>query len=455
MNIDLKTRAAATTSTNRSSAAPVTTNGPSVASSTTAEIRTQDRVVVQGEAKSANWKYWVAAGLAVTGAAAGHLANITPSATVARITGDSKLRMLEELGGFGTFMSGREVRDANSLYRSYGRMEQSQPGDFHRLVFPNGTDYGIHSEESARELHGFLTGEHTFGLNDEQMSQVIELSRAAEYQNELDPHGALLARSVSGYRYDRPSLRYRGARYELGSPSDLSRFHDLYFGGGGHFSEHERQLLPILNEARSANYNLFEILDRLDRGAATQFSYQSPTGPKFKSEIESREELLDFAERLQGQMELDRYRPTPERMDFLVRPHLTNLRQRLSNSATQIESLKGLAGVNQDSLEHNAGRLRQAVSRLDNLELRLQSWNGQDGEALIEQSETLLQEVESLTSDLIGDRWNVYDDSHRRGAADELQRIRNRLSVAEREAAPPGWTAPSVNLEGFTPSAGA
>ncbi len=307
----------------------------------------------------------------------------------------------------------------------------------------------IYNEEAARDLHGFLTGAHQYSLDDDQIKMVREISNHPAYNEYLDPYGARLAPGITKAGYREPTLYYNQDDYRLDSAEDLSLFHDLLFGGGGHFSDRERELLPFLTNA--SNYDAIQLRVRMDRGVSTSFSYQSSTGLRYKVEASTPEEYLSLAARLQGQKELDRYRPSPERMQFLVQPEVNELRQLFSHSLTQMESLRGLKGVELENLDHNAGRLLQAQAKLEALEAAVNAWEGRDGQALYDQTRALAGEIESLQGDMVSDRWNPYDSSRQKTAADSLKRLANRLKAATQEAAPVDWEEPAVNLEGFQP----
>lgn len=437
----------------RSTAPKVTTNGPAIAGQAKIHREIGDRVEVSAAPKSERrWLYLAAAGLTLAGTVTGHLTNITPSATIAGLTGDSTLRKIEQLQQFGTFKNGGEVRDAGEVYRSFGALAQDSYGNNFRFYFSDEVYVSTSSERGLHSLYDFMFGEAGYGLTPDEIRMARELSNHPRFQTLADPHGAKFAAAASDGRYGNLRITMGGVYYHLHDIGDLKQLHGLFVGGTDMFSDRERELLILIAEETGGySGNPFEILAHIDAGTPDRLDYGSPAYGWLNRRPTTREELMEYGQQLEGQLELDHYRPSPRRLRYQLGEPLTESRRLLGNSRAQMEALRGLGGVDPEILEQNLDRLGQALGELDALEARVARWDGSDDPNLIEDVAKIGERIVDLTSDFEKDPWNVFDDSRRRSLSQSIGDINRRVKQTQKESAPAGWAEPAANLEGYEP----
>lgn len=270
------------------------------------------------------------------------------------------------------------------------------------------------------------------------LAKFQQLRAHPEYKTEFDEEGFLLARDL---QRSRPDVRQQKLLR-------LERYHDYYFGGDL-FTPEERALYPLLAQhTNMRGTDGVEILERFegDRGFRV---FHRGAGQEFEVVAKSREELLQVARQVEGQVELDRYRPSPERLQRLTSGPLGRIRQVLAVSRSQLEVLRGIQDLDKTDLEAHLAKLESAESQLARMQEQLGDWDGGDATALREQATELADSLKAITP---GSRerlawWNSHDafrgDMLQRG----LSSLDQFLKTTAKEPAPPGWQPPEISLE--------
>ncbi len=428
--------------------APVKTNGPAVAGKPVKRLEVADRVEVAPSRFPVGRA--ILAGLMLAGAIIGHLTNITPSSTIAQLTQDQFLEDLHALDDYGTFYQQRQEVSPEKVYRKLGAWND----DYYppSLKLDENLSVSLRNRDDARELLTFLRGGEAYGMSLEDIRMARELSSHPELGADLDNAGVALVLGVQGRTsyYDRPMVG--GIRVE--SAEKLRRVHDYYLGSGNDLTAEQRgAIADIFKNARHWDGDLLQILDKLDAGEKVRFMHDASGDRDFTDYVSSRQELLQYGERLRGQVELDHYQPSPERLQRLTDKPLRRVERALQITLAQMEPLEGMADVNQEALQTNLTQFREAVQRLEQLRAQIAEWEGQgDNEELFKQFSETQTHVLNLGERLQRVSWNVFGrDRH-----DELRwgfgELGNMVNLVKKEAAPEGWTPHAQSLEDHRPA---
>lgn len=430
---------------NEKSAAPVVTNGASAAGKATRRLQVADRVEVSPR-KYGLGRY-ILAGVMLAGALTGHMTNVTPSSTIAQITGDQALEDLQALEEYGTFRHDYEDVGAGKVYRTFGRLYN---GYAPSLQLGEDLRVSIRNPDDSRQLLQLLQGEEAFGFSLEDISMARDISTHPEASPNLDDAGVILIVSLANGRRNYRDGRINGIKIE--NVEDLRRVHDLYFESGDGFSERDRALLPVvMKHSRQWAGDLFDVLDKVDAGQEVRFVYQAPADREITHHLDSRAELLEYGERLEAQLELDRYRPSPERLDQLVARPLQRVEKTLSVTIAQMAPLEGVSGVNQEVLENNQTQLRQALEQLQELRQEISDWDGGDAAQLKARVAAAAEQISGVGERMHRVNWNVYTRDRANEIGWGFRDLHRVINLTSKEKAPDDWTPPTRTLDNFTP----
>lgn len=426
-----------------STAPNLNSNGSKVAAKPVKPPRVADRADIEEVQKGLSWR-WVLVGLAVAASVTGHFTNVTPSHTIARLTGDETAESLATLDEFGVFTrDGGEISRAKA-YRSLGRWSDDYYGT--SLKFEEGGGVSLNNRDRVGQVAAFLRGEDRAGLTEEELGMARRLSQDTLSQR-LDKHGATLAFGLKQrYGFE---LRYDGDGYDLESNEDLRLLYDVIYGSGEFLTPREQEVLPlVVTRTKHWSGNAFQVLQSAEQGRGMNFTHTAATGRKFERRIESREQLFEFAYQLEGQIELDRYQPTSERLQALTSGHLDQIGDLLAVTGAQVEALKGLASADQAHQTHNQAEFDKAEKTLRLLRTQIDNWKGGPAEEFYAEALESLDYLEKLPERLEKDRWDVYSGARQKKVGQAIGTLREVLKITQKDPIPEGWVPPAVTLEG-------
>ena len=437
----------------RTAAPNLFSNGPSVAGSLSKEPSISDEVDIQQPRKSSKWLY-VVAGLSILGAVTGHLTRVIPSGTIAEVLQDPLLEDLKELDQVGEFsIRYDDNKSPHRIYRKFGRMADSYYAPSFR--FPDkdpetrGPSLTLRSPETVHRLANFLDGSDHLGLSANDIRIARDLYQREGLKASWDSDGALLALNLADG--NRNNISYGSRRsITINDIQDLHRAHDYFFGGGEFFTDSERELLQVVdNHSYHWSDSGVYMLDKLKEGKAVSFRYSTPYDVRLERKANTREELLEYAEQLQGQVELDRYRPSAARLQQLMAKPMRGLNNLIQVSKAQLEAADKVLGREPNL---NLSTLQTAEELAQKIESEIKAWDGVDGTALRQRIEPLLTELTEVEGKFERDFWNPYGNDRHKNTRWRVNEIRNILTTTEKEAPPSDWVEPANNLEGYVPA---
>lgn len=366
-----------------------------------------------------------------------HFTGEAPSAILADWTGSESLQDFRELSQFGDLQYGEKSVSPEEAYQELGT------GDSYystRISLDFGESrVALRNRDQVSQLADYLTGQNRFGLDDGVLQKFQDLHGHPDYRTDRDQEGFLLALDLAD-----DSAETRQAKID-----QMERYHDFYFGSGDEFSEEERELLPlVVKNSNLDRYDGVEIVDQFAQGKGFRVRHQAP-GQDFEVNVNSREEMIDFARRLQGQLELDQYQPAPERLQRQTDASLERLDQVISVSRAQLEALEGLSGVDRSELDALLEELGEADTAVEAMRLKIAEWPGGDPTELFQSAEKLKSELAQVVP---GERerlawWNSHDAQRGQKLNWNLRALERLLGTTKKDAPPAGWQPPALSLE--------